>query len=155
MRRLRASPRVRLFDRQRRAIPAARLSRVAREALRFGGWKGGSVDVTFVDDETLRVLHEEHLSDPRRTDVLAFDYRGGPGPIGAELIVSAERALAESRRRGHSFLEEIALYVAHGCLHLTGFRDETSIQSNAMRSAEAKVLLKVGIPHRFRRTTPL
>ncbi|MGH7150628.1 MAG: rRNA maturation RNase YbeY [Planctomycetota bacterium] len=155
MRRLRAFTRVRLFDRQRRTIPAARLSRVAREALRFGRWKGGPVDVTFVDDETLRALHEEHLDDPRGTDVLAFDYGGGPSPIGADLIVSADRALAESRRRGHSFLEELALYVAHGCLHLTGYKDKTSAQARAMRRAEAGVLRRLGIPHRFRPGPPL
>ncbi len=155
MRRLRASPRVRLFDRQRRSIPAGRLSRVAREALAFGRWKGGAVDVTIVDDEALRALHEEHLDDPRRTDVMAFDYRGGPGPVGGELIVSAERALEESRRRGHRFLEELALYVAHGCLHLTGFRDKTPVQTRAMRRAEAEVLRRVGISHRFQRNSPL
>jgi len=155
VRRPRASPRVRLFDRQRRAIPAARLSRVAREALRFGGWSGGPVDVTFVDDESLRALHEEHLDDPRRTDVMAFDYRGGPGPIGGELVVSADRAAIESRRRGHSLVEELALYVAHGCLHLTGFRDKTPVQARAMRRAEAEVLRKVRIRHRFHRGPPL
>jgi probable rRNA maturation factor len=123
--------------------------------LRHGRWRGGTVEVTLVDDRTLRRLHRRFLGDPRPTDVMAFDYRGDPGPSGGEVVVSADRALAESRRRGHALLEEIALYVAHGCLHLCGFRDGTPRQARAMRRAEAEALRRVGIPHRFDRSPPL
>jgi probable rRNA maturation factor len=109
------------------------------------------VEVTLVDDRTLRRLHRVFLGDPRPTDVMAFDYRRERGPTGpgAELVVSAERALREARKRRHPSLEELALYVAHGCLHLCGFRDARPAEAGRMREAEAAALAQAGFPSRF------
>jgi len=148
-----SAPRVRLAPRAG-AMRGARalLARVARLALAAARWEGGLVEITFVDDETLRRLHARFLGEGTRTDVLAFDYRGAPGPVqrvDGEVLVSLDRARIEAARRGHATIEEIALYVAHGCLHLGGLRDESRGQAARMRRAERDVLERAGVPYRF------
>jgi probable rRNA maturation factor len=136
------------------APPSARrlLPRVARRALSLARWGGGAVEITLVDDEALRRVHARFLADATCTDVLAFDYRASGGPpqrVGGEVLVSLDCARREARRRGHDVVEELALYVAHGCLHLGGLRDETRAEAERMRRAERRALEDAGVACRF------
>ena len=68
-------------------------------ALTFGERAELRVDVVFVDDPTLREMHERFLDDPSLTDVMAFDYTSSDGEADpqAEVYVSADRARAVGR----------------------------------------------------------
>ena len=64
---------------------------------------------------------------------------------GVDMIVSAERAKNESGARGHAFEAELALYIVHGILHVSGFDDHTVGDRATMRDAERDVLERLGL----------
>jgi probable rRNA maturation factor len=130
-----------LSDSEVRAVVAAALEHGRRPEL--------FVAVVFVSDAELARLHHETLGDPSPTDVLAFDLgsrTGGDGEAGpaGEVYVSVERARAEARARGIAPEGELALYVAHGCLHLCGHDDRRPEARARMRAAERAVLTRLG-----------
>ncbi|HJP02777.1 MAG TPA: rRNA maturation RNase YbeY [Planctomycetota bacterium] len=112
-------------------------------ALRHGGRWPVTMDVVFVDDETIGDLHGRFLDDPSPTDVLSFELGDGGGPE-AEIYVSVECARRVAARRGGSVARELALYIVHGALHLCGFDDGDEAQCLRMRCAEADVLAALG-----------
>jgi rRNA maturation RNase YbeY len=90
------------------------------------------------------------------TDVLAFDY--GPGcaedDVEGEVVVSAERALAEARSRGLPPEGELLLYCIHGLLHLAGYEDATPARRERMWRRQLEHLARAGFPARLWRDGP-
>ena len=122
------------------------VARAVQAALAHGGRPGTELAVTFVGEEFLTGLHEEHLADPSPTDVITFDLGEiGRGPAG-EIYVSVARAEQVAGERGGSPERELTLYVVHGVLHLCGFDDIAPDERARMRAAEAEVLLDLGFP---------
>lgn len=111
------------------------------EALRAAPPRGGvlrhrAIGVVFVDDARIATLNRRHLGHRGPTDILTFDYGDGTG----ELIISLDTAAREAAARRVPLRREVALYVAHGLLHLAGLKDRTRIQRRAMRRAERALL---------------
>ena len=112
-------------------------------ALAHGERSGLRVDLLFVDDPTLRDLHEQFLDDPTLTDVMAFDYSQADEAAldpEAEVYVSVDRARAVALEREDPVHDELLLYIVHGCLHLCGFDDHADEDRDEMRAAERVVL---------------
>ncbi len=101
----------------------------------------GDLEILVLDDAAIRALNRDHLGHDWATDVVTFPL-GPPGPWGA-LAVSGETARREARRRGVPFDRELALYVAHGALHLHGLDDRTPAQRRRMRAAERRALARL------------
>ncbi len=78
------------------------------------------------------------------TDVITQAYEPVPGdPDGrtGEILVNVERALIEGPARGHwSAAQELSLYIAHGCDHLTGGVDDDTDGRKRMRRRELRWL---------------
>ena len=78
----------------------------------------------------MRALNRRYHRRDRVTDVLAFDLRL-PAQcrrtimIG-ELVIAPAVAAHAAQRYGHTYAEELLTYVAHGMLHLLGYRDATA-----------------------------
>lgn len=126
------------------ALAQVALEEAVAAALSEGGRAGLEIAITFVDDAALAELHDAHLGDPSRTDVMAFDLgEDGVGPAG-ELYVSVERAHAVAALRGVAPERELTLYVVHGLLHLCGHDDHEDEERARMRSAEARVMASLG-----------
>ena len=72
------------------------------------------------------------------TDVVVQAYAALPGgeAATAEIILNAERAVAEGQRRSGGAAREFALYLAHGLDHLGGHDDDTPARRRAMRRRE-------------------
>lgn len=124
------------------------------------------VSIAFVDDAVIAGLNERHLEHEGPTDVLAFPMDDAPPKVavaetpdvaheGAEpgvpaeqsaqgvlgdVIVSAERAIAFCRDYGGDPLDELALYLVHGLLHLLGYDDLTEADCARMEQRQAELL---------------
>ncbi len=99
------------------------------------------VNIVLVEDSRMAELNWEHLRHRGPTDILTFDYGDGTG----ELVISLDTAVREAASRGLPLRREVALYVAHGLLHLAGLDDRTPVQRRAMRRAE-RALLAAAMP---------
>lgn len=96
--------------------------------------------LVFVDKPTITALNERYLAHRGPTDVLAFPLGNAPGGkdsgLWGEVVVCVDVAREEGRRRGIPFRTELLRYVAHGVLHLLGYRDEEPGPRARMRARE-------------------
>lgn len=139
---------------RQRLVPLDRaaLRRLCRRLLRDHGVEA-NLSLCVVDDQAIRVLNARFLGRDEATDVLAFPLEDGREPAGSapeerllgEIVVSAEKAIAEARRRRIPVARELALYAVHGVLHLLGYDDHTPAQCRRMRRAERAALAAAGI----------
>jgi rRNA maturation RNase YbeY len=97
------------------------------------------IDVHGVSDEELLSINKKHLEHDYYTDIITFDYSRG-NKISGELYVSLERVEENALALGLSYESELRRVVAHGILHLIGFKDKTEEEEKAMRSKEDEVL---------------
>jgi len=102
------------------------------------------ISLVLGDDALIRPLNAQYLQRDNATDVISFQYEPIPGVAAApdgEIVVNVERAVQEgSNRRGRSPSQELALYIAHGCNHLTGADDDSQTRRNRMRQRELRWL---------------
>ena len=103
------------------------------------------VDVAVVDDSQIAALNRRYLRRPGPTDVLSFDM-GEPGASGlcAQIVVCAQVAVAEARRRRTGPQAELMLYVLHGLLHLLGYDDLADDDAERMHARQDEILAVVG-----------
>jgi len=95
-----------------------------------GSWE---ITVALVDDARLQALHRDFMSIDSPTDIMTFPTDESAGePQGGELVISVDHAMTQATSWGLSPGEEIAFLVAHGLLHLCGWRDDTDEQRARM-----------------------
>ena len=102
----------------------------------------GEVVVVLVDNAGITQINATHLNKPETTDVISFCYDPLPGEtdLAADIVVNVDRAVEEGSRRNGGASRELALYIAHGCDHLTGADDGTPEDRKRMRRRELRWL---------------
>lgn len=134
-----------------RARPlAAGVQRRARAFLQALGLDGCELTVALVGDRAIRRLNRTWLKKDRATDVLSFPAgeapKGTPGPrLLGDVIVSLDTAARRAREDGRPVGEEVARYLAHGLLHLTGHDHQRPVDARKMAVAEARLLGRAGM----------
>ncbi len=96
-------------------------------------------------------MNQQFLGKPHATDVISFAYEPIPGTQGefqGEVLVNVQRAVEEGQKR-QGASRELALYVAHGCLHLTGANDDTDEARQAMSQQQDIWLKEADAQHLF------
>jgi probable rRNA maturation factor len=138
---------IQIANRQRLAPLDRKSLRALCSALlaRHGAQAG--LSLCFVDNAAIRQLNAQYLGRDEATDVLAFPLGEGPEEdrVLGEIVVSVEKALDEARRRDIPADAEIALYTAHGLLHLLGYDDHEPDATRRMRDAERQALAEAGL----------
>lgn len=102
----------------------------------------GTLSLVFLDEADHCHYHAEFLDDPEPTDVITFagdedTLDDSDENLAGEILINVEFALAYAKRHGTTADEELALYIAHGWLHLAGLDDQSAAEAAAMRDAEA------------------
>lgn len=98
------------------------------------------LSLVLVDDAQIHRVNARFLDHDEPTDVISFSYDPMPGDDSgrtAEVIVNLERA-REAGPRHFGIGRELALYIAHGCNHLTGADDGTPEDRRRMRRRERR-----------------
>lgn len=128
------------------------LQRLVRSVLTAEGVAGAEISLTLVDDRGIARLHATWFGDPSPTDVITFPLSDPGAPLlEGDLVVNAETARRRGREFGWSPREELAYYVVHGLLHLTGHDDAMPGPRRAMRARERTVMRAAGLPSPPRR----
>jgi probable rRNA maturation factor len=104
----------------------------------------GDLSVALVTDAVIHELNRDFLGHDYPTDVLAFPLGDGEG----EIVVSAERAIAEAGERGVSPGAELRFYIAHGILHLAGHDDHDPREARRMHAVALRLLKGLGYRNR-------
>jgi probable rRNA maturation factor len=128
------------------------LERLVRSALIAEGVEQAEIGVILVDDRRIAAVHRRWLGLAGPTDVITFDLSAGTaGPPGAgvlagDIVVSTETARRMARAVGWTPRQELAYYIVHGVLHLTGYDDHTAADRRQMRARERAVMKACGLP---------
>lgn len=109
------------------------------------------VNVLVTGNSAIRTLNREFRRKDKPTDVLSFPAEGRAGDAFAgEIAISADIAVQNALRLGHSAAAEIKILTLHGLLHLAGFDHERDNGKMARREAQLrrKLRLPVGLIER-------
>ena len=142
-----ASPlKIEIADQQRLKVDTDPLIEIASAILADHGVSQGELSIALVDDPTIRDLNKQYLNHDWETDVISFVLDEGESWLAGQLIVSTDTASRVAEEIDSTFESELALYVAHGTLHLVGFDDIEDEAAEDMRAAERKYLQQFSIP---------
>ena len=99
------------------------------------------VSVVLVDNKESLRINQAHLGHGYATDVISFNFDPIPGEpesgMCGEIVVNVEQACRLGKRYGGPD-HELALYIAHGCDHLSGEDDNTPARRQRMRRRELR-----------------
>ena len=154
------SVKVTIFNKQKKVKLPVGTKLLIRKActatLKLEGFENpAEVDVTIIDDETIREINLEQRNLDKSTDVLSFPlgedgvYDQNPS-TGAymlgDIVISAETALRQADLYGHSTEREIAFLTVHSMLHLLGYDHVNGgMEQAVMREKEEEVLKALGL----------
>jgi probable rRNA maturation factor len=128
-------------------IDRGRMREVVRAVLDGEAIGEADISLAFVDNSTIHRLNRQFLQHDEPTDVLSFPLsEPGSRKVSGELVIGAEVALAQANERGHDVQAELALYVIHGLLHLSGHDDNAPAAAHRMRERERHYLALLGLP---------
>ena len=129
-----------------------------------------SVEVTIVDNETIKNINKEQREIDNPTDVLSFpmvDYEEAGNfefledddnpaiyeyfdPDTGELmlgdiVISSEKVYSQAEEYGHSVKRELGFLVAHSMLHLFGYDHMEDDERVIMEAKQSEILDRLGI----------
>jgi probable rRNA maturation factor len=130
-------------------LSQAALVRFVTRARRGAGVRG-SVNVLVAGSIAIRALNRRFRRKDTATDVLSFPAEGPPKAqqrrpnLAGDVAISADIAVQNAARLGHSPAVEIKILVLHGILHLAGFDHERD--NGQMARKEARLRAALGLP---------
>ncbi|MGL5891961.1 MAG: rRNA maturation RNase YbeY [Bacteroidia bacterium] len=99
----------------------------------------GELSYIFVSDKQLLAMNREFLQHDTYTDIITFDYTQGT-VLAGELYISIDRVRDNAANFGVPVRDELHRVMAHGLLHLCGYKDKHSKDIAEMRKQEEKAL---------------
>lgn len=124
------------------------------------------IDLLLTHDEEIHEMNREHRGIDRPTDVLSFpmlefaipgDFSGideeaedifnpesGELMLG-DIVISADRVLAQADEYGHSPRREYAFLIAHSILHLCGYDHMEEDERTVMEEKQREIMEKINI----------
>ena len=97
--------------------------------------KPGKINYIYLSDEGLLKVNRDFLQHDYYTDIITFDYVKGK-TISADIFVSLPRISENAQAHSKDFKSELHRVLAHGLLHLCGYKDKTDDEKTEMRSKE-------------------
>ena len=104
------------------------------------------IDYVFCADEYLLGLNRKHLDCNDYTDIIAFDYTVN-NLVAADIFISIERLRENSEKFKVTFRSEVLRVMAHGVLHLLGYKDKSKKDIQKMREKENKAIELFHVEH--------
>jgi probable rRNA maturation factor len=94
-----------------------------------------TVDISILGTRAMARVHRDFLDIPGATDVITFPY--------GEILVCAPIAAARAPEFHHTTTTELALYIIHGFLHLSGHDDTTPQAAQKMATTQSRILAEI------------
>lgn len=97
--------------------------------------KVGEINYIFCDDDYLLKVNQDYLDHDYYTDIITFDYVKGK-TISGDIFVSLQRISDNATIHSTNFQNELHRVLAHGLLHLCGYKDKSEDEKKMMRYKE-------------------
>ena len=105
----------------------------------YADYRFGDIIIHWVNDDELLEMNNRFLNHNYYTDIITFDYSSGK-KISGELFISEDRVVENAYKETIPFEQERDRVIAHGVLHLLGFKDKTEQEQEEMRLKEDQFL---------------
>ncbi len=92
----------------------------------------------FCSDEYLHRINVEYLQHDTYTDIITFSL--SETAIDGEIYISLDRIRENAQLFKTTFEQELLRVMAHGVLHLLGYKDKTEKEQKQMRQKEEEAL---------------
>lgn len=99
------------------------------------GYSVSALSYVFCTDDYLLTLNQSYLSHDTLTDIITFDYVEGT-MVSGDIFISVDRLEDNATIFKVSFEEERLRVMAHGLLHLMGYKDKTAEDQKVMSKKE-------------------
>ena len=99
-----------------------------------------SLTYVFVSDKRLLEMNRRFLDHNTLTDIITFPLDAAKGSVAGEIYISVDRVKENAVEFGVPYSNELARVMAHGLLHLCGFKDKSAKEQAVMRRQEEKAL---------------
>ena len=109
--------------------------------IREENYRPGEITYIFCDDAYLLKINQDFLQHDYYTDIITFDYVKGK-IISGDIFVSLQRISENAVLLEKDFNEELRRVIAHGVLHLCGYKDKSEEEKKEMRGKEDYYLSK-------------
>lgn len=99
------------------------------------GKKTGDITYVFCSDNYLGDMNQKYLKHNTLTDIITFDYSES-GKQSGDIFISIQRVNENAESFNTTFIRELGRVMAHGVLHLVGYKDKTPGEKKQMREKE-------------------
>ncbi len=106
----------------------------------------GEISIVMCSDKLLLETNQKYLNHDYYTDIITFDYTEGC-QINGDLMISYERVKENASKENVAIQEELRRVMAHGVLHLLGFKDKSEREAAEMRAQEDAALDLFHVEH--------
>ena len=108
------------------------LTKIATNA----GFKIKELNYVFCSDEYLYQMNRDYLKHDTYTDIITFDNSENKDDIEGDIFVSIDRVRENAKTHTQEVETEMNRVLAHGLLHLMGYKDKTQEEAALMRLKE-------------------
>ena len=99
------------------------------------GYRLSDLNYIFCNDEYLWNLNKKYLNHDTLTDIITFDYSDDE-VVSGDIFISKDRVGDNALKFGVGFDEEMRRVMAHGVLHMMGYKDKSKAEKELMRTKE-------------------
>ena len=102
----------------------------------------GTITYLLIDDKEMVVYNQQFLQHDTLTDVITFENKDG-NKISGDIVISTDRIYENAEKYKVVFTEELYRVMAHGLLHLLGYKDKSNKEAKEIRKKENYYLEKI------------
>jgi len=112
------------------------------KVLRLEKKQVGQINFLFTNDEEILKKNIQFLKHNTYTDIITFNYCKDK-IINGDIIISIERVKENAEKFKSDFEEELKRVLIHGVLHLCGYNDKKTADTELMRKKENWALKQI------------
>lgn len=99
-----------------------------------------NLQYVFVNDERLLAINQQFLQHDTYTDIITFSLNEHVQNINGEIYISIDRIKENAQQFEVEFFNELLRVMAHGFLHLIGYKDKKKSDKILMKEQEDKCI---------------
>ncbi len=112
------------------------------KVLRLEKKQVGQINFLFTNDEEILKKNIQFLKHNTYTDIITFNYCKDK-IINGDIIISIDRVKENAEKFKSDFEEELKRVLIHGVLHLCGYKDKKTADTELMRKKENWALKQI------------
>ncbi|WP_018617806.1 rRNA maturation RNase YbeY [Spirosoma luteum] len=110
------------------------------------GYSIGELNYIFCSDDYILQVNKDYLKHDYYTDIITFDQSEEEGVLAGDIFISVERVNDNAGQLRVLPEQEMRRVLAHGLLHLCGYRDKSDEEAIQMRAKEEEWLTGFSAP---------